>query len=57
MRRISKPELYDKTDRELDGLSEEFQKAIGAAEEDAREAHAVVRDIRYVRGRKRRPEP
>jgi len=57
MRRISKPELYDETDRELDGLSEEFQKAIGAAQEDAREAHAVVRDIRYVRGRKRRPEP
>jgi hypothetical protein len=48
--------LYDKTDRELDGLIEEFDKALGAAEEEGREAHAALLDIRYVRGRKRRPE-
>ena len=57
MRRISKPDLYNKTDRELDGLTEEFEKAIGAAEEEIRKAHAVLQVIRYVSGRKRRPEP
>jgi len=57
MKRITKPELYDKTDRELDGLTEAFEKALGAAEEEAREAHAVLQDIRSGRGRIRRPEP
>jgi hypothetical protein len=57
MRRITKPDLYAKTDRELDGLTEEFEKALGAAEEESREAHAVLQDIRFVRGRTRRPEP
>ena len=57
MRRITPPELFDKTDRELDGLTEEFERALGAAEEEVRKAHAVLQDIRFVRSRKRRPEP
>jgi len=57
MKRITKPDLYGKTDRELDGLTAEFERALGAAEEESREAHAVLQDIRYIRGRTRRPEP
>jgi hypothetical protein len=57
MMRISKPDLYNKTERELDGLTEEFERALDVAEEERRVVEAVLQDMNWARCRARRHEP
>ena len=43
MKLISKADLYNRTNRELDGLKEEFRKVAGTCEQTWREAYAPFR--------------
>jgi hypothetical protein len=53
MKRISKPDLYRKSDRALAGLKEEFRKEVGKCEEDRRRGYAALQNIRTVQAQRR----
>ena len=53
MKLISKADLYNRTNRELEGLKEEFRKVAGSCEQTQREAYAAIQDIRTVQGQRR----
>ncbi len=53
MKLISKADLYNRTNRELEGLKEEFRKVEGNGEQTRREAYAAIQDIRTVQGQRR----
>ncbi len=57
MKLISKADLYNRTNRELEGLKEEFRKVAGSCELTRREAYAAIQDIRTVQGRRRITRP
>jgi hypothetical protein len=53
MKLISKADLYKRTNRELEGLKEEFRKVAGSCELTRREACAAIQEIGTVQGQRR----
>jgi ABC-type Zn uptake system ZnuABC Zn-binding protein ZnuA len=57
MKVISKADLYDRTNHELDGLKEEFRKVADNCEQTRREAYAAIQDVLTVQGQRRITRP
>ena len=57
MKLISKADLYNRTNRELEGLKEEFRKVAGSCEQTRREAYAAIEDILTVQAQRRTTRP
>ena len=57
MKLISKSELFNKTSRELESMSEEIRRDLGNCEQERRRDYAALEDIRKVRGQRRTLRP
>ena len=57
MKLISKADLYNRTNRELDGLKEEFRKVAGTCEQTWREVYAAIQNVLTVQGQGRKVRP
>jgi len=57
MKLISKSELFNKSSRALEGMSEEIRKDLGNCEQRRRRDHAALVTIRTVQGHRRTQRP
>lgn len=57
MKLISKSELFNKSSRALEGMSEEIRKDLGDCEQRRRRDHAALATIRTVQAQRRIQRP
>jgi hypothetical protein len=57
MKPMSKADMYNRTNRELAGLKEQFNRDAGNCERQRRRDYAALEDIRKVQGQRKIMRP